>query len=87
MPKITIVKPMSPTLVQDTEGTGVTGPRIRCPLCNWSPTNKDTWACECGNMFNTFETGGICPQCMKDWKRTQCHSCHQWSAHSDWYEY
>jgi hypothetical protein len=24
------------------------GPRIRCPLCGWSPLKDDLWACDCG---------------------------------------
>jgi hypothetical protein len=34
------------------------GPRIRCPLCGWSPSKEDRWACECGHLWNTFDTGG-----------------------------
>jgi hypothetical protein len=36
------------------------GPRIRCPLCGWSPRKEDKWFCTCGNERNTFETGGVC---------------------------
>jgi hypothetical protein len=24
------------------------GPRIRCPLCGWSPRKDDRWFCTCG---------------------------------------
>ncbi len=34
------------------------GPRIRCPLCGWSPRKEDEWFCTCGNEWNTFDTGG-----------------------------
>src|SRR6202021_1918160 len=61
------------------------GPRIRCPLCGWSPRNDDRWSCSCGNEWNTFDTGGVCPACLHQWTSTQCLSCKQWSAHSDWY--
>jgi hypothetical protein len=37
------------------------GPRIRCPLCDWSPRKEDKWFCSCGHMWNTFDTGGVCP--------------------------
>ena len=37
------------------------GPRIRCPLCGWSPRNDDRWSCTCGHSWNTFDTGGVCP--------------------------
>ena len=36
------------------------GPRIRCPLCGWSPRKDDLWACDCGHLWNTFDTWGVC---------------------------
>jgi hypothetical protein len=60
-------------------------PRIRCPLCGWSPRKEDKWFCTCGNEWNTFDTGGVCPACLQQWTETQCLSCSRWSAHSDWY--
>jgi len=60
-------------------------PCIRCPLCGWSPRKKDKWFCACGNEWNTFDTGGVCPACLHQWSETQCLSCSRWSAHSDWY--
>ena len=35
-------------------------PRIRCPLCGWSPRKEDKWFCECAYEWNTFDTGGVC---------------------------
>ena len=69
------------------EGTGVHGPKIRCPKCDWRPTASDLWTCKCGHEWHTFDTGGVCPGCIEQWPSTQCHSCKGWSAHSDWYEY
>jgi hypothetical protein len=40
-------------------------PRIRCPLCGWSPRKEDKWFCTCGNEWNTFDTGGVCPDCLQ----------------------
>jgi hypothetical protein len=37
------------------------GPRIRCPLCGWSPRKEDKWFCNCGHEWNTFDTGAVCP--------------------------
>jgi hypothetical protein len=61
------------------------GPRIRCPLCGWSPRKEDLWSCTCSNEWNTFDTGGVCPACLHQWASTQCLSCTRWSPHSDWY--
>jgi len=61
------------------------GPRIRCPLCGWSPRKEDKWFCECGFEWNTFDTGGVCPACLHQWAETQCLSCSRWSPHSGWY--
>lgn len=75
------------TGTRESEDTGLRGPRIRCPLCEWTPSKSELWACECGNAWHTFETGGVCPSCLHQWASTQCHRCAGWSAHSDWYEY
>ncbi len=71
--------------VDEGTGTDVRGPRIRCPKCGWTPKQNSVWQCTCLFLWNTFDTGGVCPQCMKQWTETACLNCHQWSAHSDWY--
>jgi hypothetical protein len=63
----------------------VCGPHIRCPKCKWQPRKHDRWACTCRHMWNTFDTGGVCPACMKQWTVTQCLACLEMSPHSDWY--
>jgi hypothetical protein len=60
-------------------------PRIRCPLCGWSPRKEDKWFCTCGKQWNTFDTGGVCPACLHQWSETQCLSCSRWSPHTLWY--
>ncbi len=59
--------------------------RIRCPSCGWEPGRNDRWACTCLHLWNTFETGGVCPACGRQWSETQCPRCNSWSRHEDWY--
>lgn len=65
----------------DSSGKG----RIRCPRCGWQPGSGDLWMCRCGHSWNTFETGGRCPSCSRQWQHTQCLVCGEWSPHQDWY--
>jgi hypothetical protein len=60
-------------------------PRIRCPKCAWEPSRRDVWMCVCLHTWNTFDTGGVCPSCSRQWTETQCFRCHAWSPHLDWY--
>lgn len=79
-----------PGLLEETGSQNITslrGPRIRCPRCDWQPGPNDVWSCICTCQWHTFDTGGICPQCLHQWTDTQCLACQAWSAHSDWYEY
>jgi hypothetical protein len=68
---------------QKDEGDG--GKRIRCPRCSWEPQPKDRWSCSCLHVWNTFDTGGVCPACTRHWQETQCLRCLEWSRHDDWY--
>ena len=61
------------------------GPKIRCPKCQWEPTEKSRWFCTCGCSWNTFDTAGLCPSCGKQWTQTACLRCSAWSLHKDWY--
>jgi hypothetical protein len=71
--------------VTEKDGAGSGRPRIRCPRCAWEPRREDLWMCVCLFVWNTFETGGVCPSCGHRWAETQCQRCHEWSAHLDWY--
>lgn len=59
--------------------------KICCPKCDWEPDASSEWTCTCEHIWNTFDTGGICPKCKTRWKDTECLSCHKWSPHIDWY--
>jgi hypothetical protein len=43
------------------KGPGSSGPRIRCPLCGWSPRQHDRWMCKYGHHWNAFDSRGVCP--------------------------
>jgi hypothetical protein len=73
------------TGVDKVSSRGPGGPRIRCPKCNWSPRAWNRWMCICRHVWNTFDTGGICPACLYQWRVTACLRCTEWSPHSDWY--
>lgn len=64
-------------------------PEIYCPQCKWRPRSEDRWFCmpTCGESWNTFWTGGVCPRCQHRWLTTQCLSCAAVSLHKDWYHY
>jgi len=81
-----VAEPDITTGTGEEERTGPSGPRIRCPLCGWTPDAGSLWSCTCGHAWNTFDTGGVCPACLHQWTTTQCPVCHGWSAHSDWYQ-
>ena len=64
---------------------------IRCPKCRWRPLSSSRWVCSkqiggCGEVWNTFDTRGICPKCSWQWQITMCLQCKQWSPHPDWYD-
>lgn len=67
-------------------GIGGRKPRIRCPLCRWQPDRSSRWACDCGTVWNTFQTRGLCPGCSYQWTQTTCLACQRWSPHQSWYE-
>jgi hypothetical protein len=61
---------------------------IACPKCDWRPPPDTLWTCSCGCSWHTFYTHGVCPECGRVWKETQCstmYGCGAWSDHEDWY--
>lgn len=61
------------------------GTTVRCPACHWQPSPDDTWACDCGCEWHTFETRGVCPDCDREWEQTGCLACEESSPHALWY--
>jgi len=49
---------------------------VHCSSCGQSPPCADLWNCDaCGRKFDTFATGGRCPQCGKGFGWTSCPLC------------
>jgi len=67
-----VADPELETDVTDKKQVDGSGPRIRCPLCDWKPGKHDRWICTFGHYWNTFDTGGVCPACLHQWQTTQC---------------
>jgi hypothetical protein len=59
---------------------------IGCPACRWQPDASSRWECDCGFMWNTFDTRALCPACDKLHPLTACLRCHESTAHERWYE-
>ena len=70
-----VVDPEIDTDVGDEKQPDNSGPRLRCPLCGWVPGRNDRWACNCGHWWNTFDTGGACPDCLYQWTTTHSVQC------------
>jgi len=58
-----------------------------CPSCQAAPPIGEHWKCgKCGQPFDTFQTGGVCPHCSTRFDLTRCVDCgqlrpiHEWSA-------
>jgi len=50
-------------------------PRIRCPLCGWSPRRDDRWFCTCRHEWNTFDTGASAHRaCISGLKLSASHA-------------
>jgi Zn-dependent protease len=58
-----------------------------CPACKMFPPIGDYWRCsKCGQAFDTFQTGAVCPHCGSRFDVTRCLDCgavhpvHEWSV-------
>ena len=56
-----------------------------CPSCRTAPPVGPFWKCNhCETQFDTFETGGVCPQCSARFAKTTCLDCRKQSAIAEW---
>jgi Zn-dependent protease len=47
-----------------------------CPRCKTAPPVGDLWKCgRCGQPFDTFQTGAVCPHCAAQFSVTKCLDC------------
>jgi len=56
-----------------------------CPSCRVAPPIGAIWRCnKCATSFDTFATGGVCPQCSARFDKTACLDCRQSYPVSEW---
>jgi len=56
-----------------------------CPSCRTAPPLGAYWKCgNCGQPFDTFQTGAVCPYCAARFATTRCLDCGQLHPMNDW---
>jgi hypothetical protein len=56
-----------------------------CPSCRTAPPVGPYWRCnKCTTQFDTFLTGGVCPQCSARFEKTTCMDCRQSNPVAAW---
>ena len=56
-----------------------------CPSCRTAPPIGPIWRCnKCDTKFDTFETGGVCPQCSARFEKTTCLDCRHQASIPEW---
>ena len=56
-----------------------------CPSCKTPPPAGAYWKCgNCGQPFDTFQTGAVCPSCRTQFPATQCLDCGRQHPLSEW---
>lgn len=56
-----------------------------CPSCKTSPPRGDLWRCgKCGQPFDTFASGAVCPWCSTQFATTRCLDCGEQRAFNEW---
>ncbi len=60
-------------------------PGFACPRCGAAPPVGNWWKCACRADFDTFVSGGTCPECRRTYTQTACLDCQQASPHQAFY--
>jgi hypothetical protein len=56
-----------------------------CPRCHSAPPLGQFWKCrQCGQSFDTFQTGASCPGCGARYDVTTCLDCHESKPMIEW---
>jgi Zn-dependent protease len=56
-----------------------------CPNCKTAPPLGDAWQCgRCGQAFDMFQTGAVCPHCGTQYLSTRCMDCGQQHSLQEW---
>ena len=56
-----------------------------CPNCRSAPMLGDHWKCaQCGQAFDTFARGAVCPNCGAQYPNTMCSECQQMHPMGEW---
>jgi Zn-dependent protease len=56
-----------------------------CPTCGTAPPLGAFWRCEhCGQPFDTFQTGAVCPHCAAQYPTTTCLDCGRRNPMNAW---
>ena len=57
-----------------------------CPSCHAAPPTGPFWHCNhCSALFDTFETGAVCPQCSARFESTACLDCRKNAPIAAWH--
>jgi len=56
-----------------------------CPTCRAGPPIGEFWKCgQCGQPFDTFQNGAVCPRCKAQFAQTKCIDCGASHSMSEW---
>jgi hypothetical protein len=56
-----------------------------CPSCRTAPLLGEKWKCgHCGQPFDTFLTGAVCPHCGAQYATTMCGDCGKSYPMNEW---